>query len=163
MARVGQAQLAVWISVECMARLKSLAAQSGDPIRVVIEQALAAYKPGAIDAPVDRLTSMEARIAALESRQGTSSLASLDLDIAAVDLDIAADEVSSIELGKLDKLETDEVAGLISTLAAQGLTPSGIAAELNRRGFLTANGARFQRGNSRIMRAVKTAKEQHHD
>ena len=152
MARIGQAQLAVWISESSMALLKALAAQSGNTVRVLIERAIAAYTPGAADAPVDRLEAIEARLAALESRT-TSVLTSHELDI-------EADEVSSIELGKLDKRETDEAAGVISTLAAQGLGPAAIAAELNQRGFRTANGALFQRGNSRISRAVKAAKEQ---
>lgn len=46
---------------------------------------------------------------------------------------------------------------VIAELAQQGMKQSAIATELNRRGYTTADGNPFERGHSKIAKAVKLA------
>lgn len=143
MRREGQAQLAVWISSESMARLKSLA-KDGVTIRDIVERAIAAYRPDdSAPAPLPpaeiaaRLEDHERRLAALESNQ--------QLD------------------NKLDNELDQQLDSIINELARQGLKQSAIAEALNQRGYQTTTGQPFHRGNSRIAKAVKLVSSQQLD
>ena len=141
MAREGQTQLGLWISNASMARLKALATEQRQTLREIVEAAIAGYRPDPVDAMpglADRVAALESRIDALECRIDSELDKQLD--------------------SPLDS-EPDELNATINELARQGMKQTAIASALNERGYRTANGKPFDRGNSRIARVIKAVSQ----
>ena len=125
----GKAQLAVWLPIDTMTRLKALIQAEQSTLTAIVQRPIDHYSPTPAEPQPDALAEITRQLADHAER--------------------------------LTRLESSQqLDTVIAELAQQGLRQSDIATELNQRGYTTATGKPFERGHSKIAKAVKLASSQ---
>ena len=177
MAREGQAQLAVYVKQPVMDGLRNYIKGSGSTLTAAIEKAIGLLLAGDTDRPVAPnaaignladWANLEARVTQLEAAVQAGGLAGQALVKAPfkADADESATPVlTDCQVGQAAKKGTggngtrsapqpSEVQTVMAALAASGLGPAAIAAELAKRGFTRRDGGLIHRSDQRIRKAM---------
>lgn len=167
MARGGQAQLAVYVKQPVMDGLREYVRRSGSTITAAVERAVGLLLAGTPVAPVDELAALSARIEALEAvvqAGGLAGQAPVKAPIQAEADESATPVLAGMQAAKRGTKkrtapQPSEVQTVMAALAASGLGPAAMAAELAKRGFTRRDGGLIHRSDQRIRKAMARCRQ----